>query len=264
MKKSILFLFAIFALSTTSYAQRGLKIAYVDMDYILKNVPEYQQASTQLDAKAQKWKSEIEVMRNKIDDMKQTLENERPLLTKELIEEREEEIAFEEKKMLDYQQEKFGPQGSLIVSKRQLVQPVQDQVFNAIQEIGLKREYDYIFENSSNALMLFSADRHDISDQVLTMIGRNARLSKNEIKEQEEEKYKSVEQAREDNQEEAQRQQERQEREDERNEMLNERQRMRDSIRQARQAEYEERRRKLLEDRQRRRDSIEQARNNNR
>lgn len=267
MKKNFLLLITAIAFSLNLSAQRGIKIAYIDMDYILKNIPEYQQASQQLESKVQKWKSEIELMMKNVDDMKQNLENERALLTKELIEEREEEIAFEEKKVLDYQNDRFGTQGDLMIQKRQLVQPVQDQVFNAVQEIGLKREYDFIFENSAEALMLFSANRHDISDQVLTMIERTSRKTQNENRANEvavdpNEPYKSVEGAKNEAAEEAKRERERQAQVDERESMLDERQRKRDSARAARQAEYEERRRKLLEDRERRRDSLEQARNN--
>ncbi|MDQ7917030.1 OmpH family outer membrane protein [Mesonia sp. MT50] len=248
-------------------AQRGIKIAYIDMDYILKSIPEYQQANQQLDTKVQKWKSEIELMMTEVDDMKQNLENERALLTKELIEEREEEISFEEKKVQEYQNERFGAQGDLLVQKRQLVQPVQDQVFNAVQEIGKKREYDFIFENSAEALMLFSANRHDISDQVLSMIERTSRKTDNENRANEvavdkDDQYKSVEGAKKDAAEEAKRDRERQIKVNEREALLEDRQRKRDSARAARQAEYDERRRKLLEDRNRRRDSIEKARNN--
>jgi len=265
MKKNILLLIMVVAYSFQANAQRGIKIAYIDMDYILKNIPEYQQANQQLESKVQKWKSEIELMMKEVDDMKQNLENERALLTKELIEEREEEIAFEEKKVLDYQNERFGAQGNLMVQKRQLVQPVQDQVFNAVQEIGEKREYDFIFENSSEALMLFSANRHDISDQVLSMIERTSRKTDNKNRANEvaevDEPYKSVEGAKKEAAEEAKRDRERQAKVNEREALLEERQRARDSARAARQAAYDERRRKLLEDRERRRDSIEKVRN---
>ncbi|MDT0293481.1 OmpH family outer membrane protein [Mesonia ostreae] len=264
-KNNLLLIMMAIAFSFQANAQRGIKIAYIDMDYILKNIPEYQQANQQLESKVQKWKSEIELMMSEVDDMKQNLENERALLTKELIEEREEEITFEEKKVLDYQNERFGAQGDLMVQKRQLVQPVQDQVFNAVQEIGLKREYDFIFENSADALMLFSADRHDISDQILSMIERTARKTDNKNRANEvaetDDKYKSVEGAKKDAAEEAKRERERQIKVNEREALLEDRQAKRDSARAARQAAYDERRRKLLEDRERRRDSIENARN---
>lgn len=266
MKRHVLLLIAVWVcFSIPAKAQRGLQIGYVDMEYILENVPEYQEALTQLNAKAQKWKSELELKRQEIETMKQNLENEKPLLTDELIEEREAEIKYEEEQLLGLQQKYFGPSGDLIVQKRQLMQPVQDQVFTAVQEIGTTRQYDFIFDNSSDALMLFSAPRHDLSDEVLSMIQRSARRRENEERKEEkaEEPYKSVKQAAEDRKEEAERQAAIQARERERQAQKAERQRVKDSIRDARQAEFEARRAELLrrqEEQKRKRDSINKVR----
>lgn len=261
----------VFLLATTFFfigfvakAQRGLQIGYVDMEYILENVPEYQQASAQLDAKIQEWKTEIELKRKAIEAMEQALENERPLLTKELIEERKAEIAFEKKQLLEYQQQRFGPTGDMVVKKRQLIKPVQDQVFSAIQQIGETRKYDFIFENSADALMLYSAKRHDISDMVLNMIKRSARQRTNEEKQElGETPYKSVIQAEKDREEKADREAEIAKKKRERQAILDERERKRDSARAARQAEYEARRAELLAqqaERKRIRDSINRVR----
>ncbi|GGE38774.1 OmpH family outer membrane protein [Psychroflexus planctonicus] len=251
-------------------AQRGNKIGYVDMDYILENVPEFQQSLSLLDAKAQKWSGELAKKKAEIDQLKEELENERPLLTIELIEEKEEEIEYLTEKMFEFQDEKFGVGGELLVQKRQLVQPIQDQVFNAIQEIGENRSYDFIFENSSEALMLFSAKRHDLSDIVLKLIQRSAKQNAIETKGDEDElfgeEYKSVEQAEEDEKKEAEEEAKKIAREKEREEMIEERLSTRDSIRAARKKEYEERKAKLIKDReeaQRKRDSIRKARENN-
>ena len=265
MRNKFLTLCLLLLIPVFTFAQRGIKVAYIDMEYILENVPEYKEASNQLEARTQKWRAEIQSKMQKVEDMKQNLENERALLTKELIVEREEEIEYEEKVILDYQQEKFGPQGQFIVQKRQLIQPIQDQVFNAVQEIGEKRQYDFIFENSADALLLFSAKRHDISDQVLNIIQRSSRKLDLENRREEkeanaEEPYKSVEQAAEDKEEKEEREAARQAQEDERERILNERQRQRDSIRDARQREFEARRAKLLADRDRKRDSLQRIR----
>ena len=265
MRNRFLTLCLLLLIPVFTFAQRGIKVAYIDMEYILDNIPEYKEASNQLEARTQKWRAEIQSKMQKVEDMKQNLENERALLTKELIVEREEEIEYEEKVILDYQQEKFGPQGQFIVQKRQLIQPIQDQVFNAVQEIGEKRQYDFIFENSADALLLFSAKRHDISDQVLNIIQRSSRKldleNRREEKEaNDEEPYKSVEQAAEDKEEKEEREAARQAQEDERERILNERQRQRDSIRDARQREFEARRAKLLADRDRKRDSLQRIR----
>merc|ERR1711916_398942 len=110
-----------------------------------------------------------------IDQMKLNLSNERVLLTKELIEEREEEIKILEDEMLKYQQDRFGPNGDLYIQRRQLVQPIQDQVFNIVQEISEAKKFDFIFDKSADVVMLFAAKRNDISEQVLRQINRAAK-----------------------------------------------------------------------------------------
>lgn len=271
MKKLVLIILVTLSLSFQAEAQRGLKIGYVDMDYILENVPEYQQANQQLSNQVQKWKTALEKKMQIIADLKESLDTERALLTRELIEEREAEIKYEEEQMFNYQQEKFGPNGALITQKKQLLQPVQDQVFNAVQEIGSTREYDFIYENSADALMLYSANRHDISDQVLRMIERSARKQrvddrKNKKVEEEKPKkevYKSVTKAREDAEEEKERTEEREAIVNKREQELQDRKNKRDSLRQARKREFEERRNKILQERQRMRDSLQEVRNRN-
>ena len=256
------------------------------MNYILKSIPEYNEANAQLDIKIQQWKTEIDKKGQAIENLKQALENERPLLTQDLIEEREEEIKYQEEKLQEYQQQRFGSNGDMMKQSAQIAKPIEDQVFNIIQEIGESREYDFIFDSSSDALMLFSAERHDISDQVLASINRNANRLKQEknLERQQlenadgEQVYKSVRQARIDNE-------KRLDREAEIRRIEQERQARTDSIRaqrdRARETKIEaqnarrkalERRRemqrdsidrvrqKLIEERQRKRDSIIRAR----
>lgn len=182
---TILFLF----ISLSNFSQtRGVKIGYIDMEYILEKVPDYAEAKNQLEQKAQKWKQEIETKKNEINTLKDNLNTEKVLLTKELIEEREEEITFLEKELLDYQEKRFGAKGDLIIQKTLLVKPIQDQVFTAIQDIAETKKYDFIFDKSSDLTMLFAAQRFDISDQVvriLTRIEKREQLSKKQLKEQE-------------------------------------------------------------------------------
>ena len=133
-KQILLVSIACLCILFSANAQRGVRIGYIDMEYILENVPEYIEASTQLDGKVQRWKADIDKKQQEIDLMKLTLTNERVLLTKELIEEREEEIKIKEDEMISYQQNRFGSGGDLVIQRRQLVQPIQDQVFNIVQE----------------------------------------------------------------------------------------------------------------------------------
>ncbi|WP_395074272.1 OmpH family outer membrane protein [Flavobacterium sp.] len=193
MKKfflSIIFFAAIFQGNAQA---KGVKIGYIDMDYILENVPDYREASVQLEQKAQKWKQDIEVKKNEIIKLKDGLKTEKALLTKELVDERDEEIKFLESELLDYQQKRFGPNGDLMVQKSSIIKPIQDQVFNAVQDIADAKKYDFIFDKSSDLTMLFSAKRYDISDQVvrtITRAGKKEEMSKKQLKALEEKEAK--------------------------------------------------------------------------
>ncbi|BAO75088.1 OmpH family outer membrane protein [Winogradskyella sp. PG-2] len=176
MKYKVLFLLAIISLmSFNASAQRGVRIGYIDTEYILQNVPEYQEASTQLDKKVLKWKSEVEQKLSVIEQKKKELENESVLLTKELYEERLEDISFEEAEILDYQQKRFGPNGDLMIQKRQLIEPIQDQIFAAVQDIASTGKYDFVLDKSADVVMLYSAERYDLSERVLKTITRTSK-----------------------------------------------------------------------------------------
>lgn len=185
--KKIVSLF-ILLVSVSNFAQtRGVRIGYIDMEYILEKAPEYAEANNQLEQKAQKWKLDIETKKNEILKLKEALNTEKVLLTKELIEEREEEIAFFETELLDYQEKRFGAKGDLIIQKTVLIKPVQDQIFTAIQDIAEAKKYDFIFDKSSDLTMLFAAQRFDISDQVIRALSRSQKreqLSKKDLKQQ--------------------------------------------------------------------------------
>ncbi|MCF7568340.1 OmpH family outer membrane protein [Sabulilitoribacter arenilitoris] len=173
MQNKVLFLLLVmFTLGISVHAQRGVRIAYIDTEYILENVPEYQEAISQLDEKAQKWQNEIQVKLSTIEQKRKDLSNEKALLTKELINEREEDIFFEEQEVLDYQQKRFGPNGDLTIQKKQLMQPIQDQIFAAVQDLAGTRKYDFIFDKSADVVMLYSAKQFDLSEQILRSIKR--------------------------------------------------------------------------------------------
>jgi Skp family chaperone for outer membrane proteins len=246
----------LFAFTTSIKAQRGARIGYIDMEYILENVPEYQEAKNQLASKVQKWKRDMDKMLQEIEQLKLNLSNERILLTKELIEEQEEEIKLLEDELLEYQQNRFGPNGDLDIQRRQLVQPIQDQVFNLVQELAEAKKYDFIFDKSADVVMLFAAKRNDMSDQVLRSINRAAK--REEASSRKEGKAIEKEEAlgQEENEALSEREEVLKDKKNEREEMMAARSRQRDSIRQVKQAEFEARRQELILKRQRRTDSI--------
>lgn len=189
MRKQFLFIFLALIVANTSQAQtRTTRIGYIDMEYILENVSDYKEATAQLELKAQKWKQEIESKKLDINTLKESLKAEKALLTKELIDERETEIKFLEDEMLDYQQKQFGSNGNLIHQKAALAKPIQDQVFTAVQDIAEAKNYDFIFDKSSDLTMLFSNKKFDISDQVIRVLNRTDKreqLTKKQLKDQE-------------------------------------------------------------------------------
>ena len=133
-------------------------------------------------------KNEIQSKLTTVEQKRKDLSNEKALLTKELIDEREEDITFEENEILDYQQKRFGPNGDLFIQKKQLMQPIQDQIFAAVQDMAEGRKYDFIFDKSSDLTMLFSAKKFDISDQVvrtITRAGKREEMSKKQLKAEE-------------------------------------------------------------------------------
>jgi len=248
-------------------AQRGIRVGYVDMEYILESVPEYQKASEQLEQRMQGWKAEIEKMEAEINQMETSLKNERILLTKELVEEREEEIGIKREALNEYQQKRFGAQGDFIIQKQQLIQPVQDQVFNEMQKIGEQKKYDMILERSETT-MLYSDDRHDLSDDVLKAIGRTGKIKDREAAgaakdiqnapptEATDVPYMSVQEAADKNEKEVAKQAVVDEKQATREAKI----RLRDSIKEAKKREYQERREAVIKERARRKDSILDAR----
>ena len=165
--------FILLTITNITYAQKGVKIGYIDTEYILQNLPEFNQVSSRLEEKAQDWKEEIDKRSREINQKKESLNSERILLTKEMIEEIEEEITIDLEELSEYQQKRFGPRGDLIIQKKQLIQPIQDQIFNAIREIAKNKKYDFIFDKSADIVMLYSDKRYDISDQILRTISKS-------------------------------------------------------------------------------------------
>jgi Skp family chaperone for outer membrane proteins len=235
----------------TISAQRAIRIGYVDMEYILENVEEYREANEQLAAKVQKWKLELDKEKGVIDQMKKDLMAEKVLLTEELISERQEEIQILEKEMFDYQQDRFGPEGDLVLQKRRLIQPIQDQVFNEVQKIGSNKKYDFIFDKSADVVMLYSEKRHDISDLVLRGISRTRKISAPKNKQDARSSFEDIEEEEEEISDAIIERQERaKQAEEARTKTAEENRAEQLRIREERKKAYEERRKKLLEERE--------------
>ena len=167
-----LFLF----MSIHSNAQRGTRVGYIDMNVILENIDEYQEASQLLDKNIVNWKKEIELKKIQLKQYQDQLNTERILLTPELINDRELEIQDFAAEIVNLQEKRFGPGGDMIIQRSKLIQPVQDQVMSVVKIIAEEKKYDFIFDRSSNVTMLYSAKNYDISDLVIKRINRLQRI----------------------------------------------------------------------------------------
>lgn len=180
-------------MTSVSVAQnpRGARIGYVDMDFILSNLEEYKVANEQFALQVDEWHAEIDKRQKQIQTEKDKLEAEKSLLTPELIKDKQQEINLLEYNLNAYKQQKFGAEdGEYITQKFMLAKPIQDQVFNIVQEIGKQRKYDMIFEKS-DVSMLFSSNQHNLSNVVLRILKRkdNAADRNKEISELLKESY---------------------------------------------------------------------------
>ena len=164
-----------------AFGQRSERIGYVNMEYILSQMEDYKTASAQLEEKVNKWKSEIELKKNEIKKLKDSLELERPLLSESIINYRQSEIEFEEKSLYDYQTKRFGVNGDWVAQEYMLIQPIQDKVLNVVEAISKQKKFDKIFDESADAIMFYSEKKYDISDLVLKSILRNEKIEKLEI-----------------------------------------------------------------------------------
>jgi len=157
---------SIFSLAT--YAQ---KFAYVESDYILERVPEYQSAQEQLDKLTLSWQEEIEQLYLEIDQLYKKYQADQILLTQDMKIKRENEIINKEKAAKELQRKRFGPEGDLFTKRQELVKPIQDKIYNAIQDLATEKRYGVIFDKSGELSMLFADPDLDKSDDILRMLG---------------------------------------------------------------------------------------------
>ena len=166
--KKIKFLILFFLITNHSLAQ---KFAYVDTDYILAKIPEYNQAQDKLDNYSKGWQEEIEITMQKIEKMYRSYQSEQILLTEEMKSAREDMIFAEEKKVQDLQIKYFGPEGMLFSKRQELIKPIQDKIYDAIQQVATNNKYSVIFDSSSDLIMLYTNNNLDKSDKVLEIMG---------------------------------------------------------------------------------------------
>ncbi len=147
------------------------KFAYVDTEYILSNIPEYKEAQEELDKLSIEWQKQLERRYSEIDKMYKNYQAEQILLTEEMKIKREDEIIKKEKEAKEYQKLKMGVEGELFQKRQELVKPVQDKVYEAIQEVANMSSLDIVFDKSSGLTVLYSNAKYNKSDAVLKKMG---------------------------------------------------------------------------------------------
>lgn len=167
MLKNFLFVLMVFV-APSLIAQR---YAYVDSKYILENMDEYKEAQIELDAMSKKWQETVEAKMAELDRMRRSYEAEKILLTDDLKVKKEQEIKDKAQEIRDYQRSKFGVNGELFKKRQELIQPLQDMIFNAIKELAKERSYALIFDKANGTNILYSDPKYDKSDVILKKLG---------------------------------------------------------------------------------------------
>ena len=167
MKKLFLIIIAL-TCNTITQAQ---KFAYVDTEYILNKIPEFKQAQDKLDAIANDWQKEVENRYAEVDKMYRQYQEEQVLLTDEMKIKREENIIKKENEAKQLQQKYFGPTGDLYLKRQELIKPIQEKVYDAVQQLADNNKYQAIFDSSSDLIMLYKSNNLDKSDKVLSLMG---------------------------------------------------------------------------------------------
>ena len=166
--KRILLVLSFLLVTGSTWAQ---KFAYVDSQYILEHIPEYKQAQQQLDDLSYDWQEDIEKAYQEIDQLYRAYQTDKVLLTDKMRQTREDEIIQKEKDAKDLQQQRFGTEGDLFKKQEELIRPIQNQIYNAIQEFAKEGRYGVIFDKSSDLLMLYADDNLDKSEKILDKLG---------------------------------------------------------------------------------------------
>ena len=168
MKKILLALMLICAFGAEAQAQ---KFALVDMEYIMSNIPAYERANEQLNQVSRKWQAEVEALENEARTLYKNYQNEMVFLSEEQKKEREQAIIDKEREAAELKKKYFAPQGELYKKRIALIEPIQEEVYNAIKGIAQNKNYQLILDRASDAGIIFASPTIDISNEVLAKLG---------------------------------------------------------------------------------------------
>lgn len=167
--KKILFMACLMLAFT--YASQAQRYAIVDTKYILDKLPEYTEAQKKLDQFSEQWQKEVDAKQAALDKMYKDFEAERVMLSPELTKKREDELFVRQKELLELQRKRFGFEGDLFKKRQELVKPIQDKVYNAIQKLAVTRQLDLILDKSEGITVIFADPKLDRSEDILKELG---------------------------------------------------------------------------------------------
>lgn len=176
-------------------AQKELRVGYINMDYILSNIEDFEVANKEFEYKIDQWKNEILKKETEIKTKREELEFEKDLIPNQIYLKRSKELEYDFKELDNYRNKRFGPEGDWLIQEKILIQPIQDEVLAIVQKIADKNKFDFIFDKSSAVVMLYSEKKYDISELVLRSILRQEKIENLEI-EFEDERKKELEEKR--------------------------------------------------------------------
>ena len=170
-RKSILLLAVMFLLGIAVNAQQNQRIAYVDSDYILENIPEYTDAQEEINQLSKKWEKEITALFQEAQELDREYQAESVLLSEDQKRKKKEAITAKRQEAENLRMQYYGPEGELFAKRAELIQPIQEKVYNAINQVALTKNYAFVFDKAAGTTMLYCNDKNDISDEILDEIG---------------------------------------------------------------------------------------------
>ena len=152
-------------------AAQKFSVAYVDIQYILKNLPQYETANEQLNMISKRWQKDIDAAQNEAKVLASNYQTEQIFLSADMKERREAEILAKEQEVLELKRKYFGQEGEWYKKREALLKPIQDEIYNAIQGIADEKRYDVVKDRSADPSLIYMSGKLDISDQVLERLG---------------------------------------------------------------------------------------------
>ena len=170
MKKFFILIFTAIMACGTGFA-KDMSVVYIDMQYILKNLPQYEQANEQLTMLSKRWQKEIDAAQQEARVMATNYQTEQIFLSETLRAEREQEIVKKEQAVLELKRKYFGQEGELYKKREALIKPIQDEIYNAIQDLANEKRIDVVKDRSADPSLIYMSSKLDVSDQVLRKLG---------------------------------------------------------------------------------------------